>query len=162
MTDDTKVQIFNPPNRLKTVVDDGRPTKGIDPNLLAKAEKAMEDMKPQVEAHMRSEVAKLTELMGQVASTGGQDRATLNEMYRTAFELKGQGGNAGYGMLTRFGDSLCRYIEAQQNMGAKEVAIVKAHVDSISAIMGRSIKGDTNPIGLAIAAELEKVVGRPT
>jgi hypothetical protein len=161
MADETKVQIINPPNRLKAAVDDGRPTKGIDPNLLAKAEKAMEDMKPQVEAHMRSEVAKLTELMGQVASTGGQDRAKLNEMYRTAFELKGQGTSAGYGMLTRFGDSLCRYIEAQQNMGAKELAIVKAHVDSISAIMGRSIKGDTNPIGLAIAAELEKVVGRP-
>jgi len=161
MTDETKVQIINPPNRLKAVVDDGRMTKGLDPNLLAKAEKAMEDMKPQVEAHMRSEVAKLTELMGHVASTSGQDRAKLNEMYRTAFELKGQGTSAGYGMLTRFGDSLCRYIEAQQNMGAKEVAIVKAHVDSISAIMGRSIKGDTNPIGLAIAAELEKVVGRP-
>lgn len=161
MTDETKVQIINPPNRLKAAVDDGRGGKGIDPSLLAKAEKAMEDMKPQVEAHMRSEVAKLTELMGHVASTGGQDRAKLNEMYRTAFELKGQGTSAGYGMLTRFGDSLCRYIEAQQNMGAKEVAIVKAHVDSISAIMGRSIKGDTNPIGLAIASELEKVVGRP-
>jgi hypothetical protein len=162
MTDDTKVQIFNPPNRLKAAVDDGRPTKGIDPNLLAKAEKAMEDVKPQIEAHMKSEVASLTELMTKVASTAGQDRAVLNEMYRTAFELKGQGASAGYGMLTRFGDSLCRYIEAQQNMGAKEVAIVKAHVDSISAIMGRAIKGDTNPIGLAIAAELEKVVGRPT
>jgi len=162
MTDETKVQIFNPPNRLKTAVDDGRATKGIDPNLLAKAEKAMEDVKPQVEAHMKSEVARLSELMGKVSASGGQDRAMLNEMYRTAFELKGQGTSAGYGMLTRFGDSLCRYIEAQQNMGAKEVAIVKAHVDSIAAIMGRAITGDSNPIGLAIAAELEKVVGRPT
>ena len=162
MTDDTKVQIFNPPNRLKAAVDDGRGGKGIDPNLLAKAEKAMEDVKPQIEAHMKSEVATLNELMVKVSGSAGQDRAVLNEMYRTAFELKGQGASAGYGMLTRFGDSLCRYIEGQQNMGAKEVAIVKAHVDSISAIMGRAIKGDSNPVGLAIAAELEKVVGRPT
>lgn len=162
MTDDTKVQIFNLPNRLKSAVDDGRPGKGIDPNLLAKAEKAMEDVKPQVEAHMKNEVARLSELMAKVTASGGQDRAILEEMYRTAFELKGQGTSAGYGMLTRFGDSLCRYIEAQQNMGAKEVAIVKAHADSIAAIMGRAIKGDPNPIGLAIAAELEKVVGRPT
>ena len=92
----------------------------------------------------------------------GVQTCALPILYRTAFELKGQGTSAGYGMLTRFGDSLCRYIEAQQHMGAKEVAIVKAHVDSIAAIMGRAIKGDSNPIGLAIAAELEKVVGRPT
>jgi len=162
MTDETKVQIINPPNRLKAVVDDGRGGKGIDPSLLAKAEKAMEDVNPQIEAHMRSEVARLNELMVKVSASAGQDRSQLDEMYRTAFELKGQGTSAGYGMLTRFGDSLCRYIEAQQNPGAKEVAIIKAHVDSISAIMGRSIKGDTNPIGLAIASELEKVVGRPT
>ncbi len=162
MTDETKVQIINPPNRLKAAVDDGRSTKGIDPNLLARAEKAMEDVKPQMEAHMKSEVGRLHDLMGKVSATGGQDRAVLNEMYRVAFELKGQGTSAGYNLLTRIGDSLCRYIESLQNPSAKEVTLIKAHVDSISAIMGRNIRGDSNPIGMAIVGELEKVVGQPT
>jgi hypothetical protein len=162
MSDDTKVQIINPPNRLKSMIDDGKPTKGIDPNLLARAEKAMEDVKPQVEEHMKGEVARLQELMGTVAGSAGQDKQALDEMYRTSFELKGQGTSAGYNLLTRFGDSLCRYIEALQQPGAKEVAIIKAHVDSIAVIMHRGIKGDNNPVGMAIVAELEKVVGRPT
>lgn len=162
MSDNTKVQIINPPNKLKAMIDDGKPTKGFDPSLLAKAEKAMEDVKPQVEEHMKGEVARLHDLMTKVAGSNGQDRKALDEMYRTAFELKGQGTSAGYNLLTRFGDSLCRYIEAQQQPGPKEVAIIKAHVDSIAVIMHRGIKGDNNPVGMAIVAELEKVVGRPT
>ena len=86
----------------------------------------------------------------------------LKEMYGVSFELKGQGSSAGYNLITRLGDSLCRYLEAQKQPGAKEIAIMKAHVDSISVIMARAIKGDNNPIGMAIVAELEKVVGRPT
>lgn len=162
MADETKVQIINPPNRLKSMVDDGKATKGIDPTLLAKAEKAMEDAKPLVEEHMKGEVARLQALMGKVAGSNGQDKQALDEMYRTSFELKGQGTSAGYNLLTRFGDSLCRYIEAQPQPGPKEVAIIKAHVDSIAVIMHRGIKGDNNPVGIAIVAELEKVVGRPT
>jgi hypothetical protein len=159
---DQKVQILNPPNKLKAQVDDGKPTKGLDPNLLAKAEKAAEDLKPQMEAHVKDEVAKLNQVMAKVIATQGQDRAVLEELFRVAFEHKGQGTSAGYALVTRFGDSLCRYIEALKQPGAKEIAIVKAHVDSITAVVGRAIKGDSNPIGMAIVAELEKVVGRPT
>jgi hypothetical protein len=159
---ETKVQIINPPNKLKAQVDDGRPSKGLDPNLLAKAEKAVEDLRPQMEIHVKAEVVKLTELMGKVMATQGQDRQILDDMFRVAFELKGQGTSAGYNLVTRFGDSLCRYIEALRQPTPKELAIMKAHVDSIAAITGRGIRGDTNPIGMAIVAELEKVVGRPT
>jgi hypothetical protein len=95
-------------------------------------------------------------------SSQGQDQAAMQELFRAGFELKGQGTSAGFNLITRFGDSLCRYIEASKTPGAKEIAIMKAHVDSIVAIMARGIQGDQNPIGLAIAAELEKVVGRPT
>jgi hypothetical protein len=159
---ESKVQIINPPNKLKSMVDDGRATKGLDPNLLAKAEKAVEDLKPQMENHIKHEVARLNDLMARVSSSQGQDRAILQEMYRVSFELKGQGTSAGFNLVTRFGDSLCRYIEQLQNPGSKEVAIMKAHVDSISVITARGIRGDSNPVGMAIVAELEKVVGRPT
>ena len=163
MADDTKVQIINPPNKLRAQVDDGnKATKGLDPNLLAKAEKAVEDLKPQIEEHVKTEVAHLNQCMAKVAATQGQDAAALKDMYVVSFELKGQGSSAGYNLITRFGDSLCRYIEAQKEPGGKELAIMKAHVDSIAAIIGRGIHGDQNPIGLAIAAELEKIVGRPT
>lgn len=163
MADDTKVQIINPPNKLRAQVDDGnKNSKGLDPNLLAKAEKAVEDLKPQIEEHVKNEVARLNQYMAKVAETQGQDAAVLKEMYVVSFELKGQGSSAGYNLITRFGDSLCRYLEAQKQPGPKEIAIMKAHVDSIAVIMGRAIKGDNNPIGMAIVAELEKVVGRPT
>ncbi len=159
---ETKVQIINPPNQLRARVDDGKATKGLDPSLLGKAEKALEDVKPQVQAHVKAEVARLHTLMEKVSATQGNDRAVLDDMFRVSFELKGQGSSAGFNLVTRFGDSLCRYIEALKQPGAKEIAIIKAHVDSIAAIMARGIQGDQNPIGLAIAAELEKVVGRPT
>ncbi len=159
---ETKVQIINPPNSLRARVDDGKSTKGLDPSLLAKAEKAMDDVKPQVQEHVKGEVGRLQALMSKVSSSEGKDPAAIEEMFRVSFELKGQGTSAGFNLVTRFGDSLCRYIEAQKHPGAKEIAIMKAHVDSIAAIMARGIQGDQNPIGLAIAAELEKVVGRPT
>ncbi len=159
---ETKVQIINPPNQLRSRVDDGRAAKGLDPSLLAKAERALEDVKPQVAAHVQGEVTRLQALMSTVSASQGHDRAALDEMFRVGFELKGQGTSAGFNLVTRFGDSLCRYIETLRQPGPKEIAILKAHVDSIAAIMARGIQGDQNPIGLAIAAELEKVVGRPT
>ncbi len=159
---ETKVQIINPPNTLRTMVDDGRATKGMDPSLLAKAEKALEDAKPQIEAHVKGEVTRLQAVIGRVMASQGADAAAMTELFHVAFELKGQGTSAGYNLVTRFADSLCRYTEAQKQPGPKELAIMKAHVDSIAAIIGRGIHGDQNPIGLAIAAELEKVVGRPT
>lgn len=160
--DDTKVQIINPPNTLRSRLDDGKATKGLDPSLVAKAEKALDDAKPMVQQHVQGEVGRLQALMAKVASSQGRDQTVMQDMFRVSFELKGQGTSAGFNLITRFGDSLCRYIEALKEPGAKEIAILKAHVDSIAAIMGRGIQGDQNPIGLAIAAELEKVVGRPT
>lgn len=162
MADDDKVQIINPPNTLRSRLDDGKATKGLDPALAAIAEKALEDAKPQVKQHVQGEVGRLQALMAKVLASQGKDQAAMKEMFGVAFELKGQGTSAGFNLITRFGDSLCRYIEALKEPGAKELAILKAHVDSIAAIMGRGILGDQNPIGLAIAAELEKIVGRPT
>lgn len=162
MAEDDKVQIINPPNTLRARLDDGKAAKGLDASLLAKAEKALDDAKPQVREHVQGEVGRLQALMAKVMASQAKDPAALHDMFRVSFELKGQGSSAGFNLITRFGDSLCRYIEAQKEPGAKEIAIMKAHVDSISAIMSRGIQGDQNPIGLAIAAELEKVVGRPT
>lgn len=162
MADEDKVQIINPPNTLRSRLDDGRSQKGLDPSLVAKAEKALDDMKPQVQAHVQGEIGRLQAVMGKVLASQGKDQAAMKEMFGISFELKGQGTSAGFNLITRFGDSLCRYIENLKEPGAKEIAIIKAHVDSIAAIMSRSIQGDSNPIGLAIAAELEKIVGRPT
>lgn len=162
MAEDDKVQIINPPNTLRSRLDDGKAPKGLDGALLAKAEKALDDAKPQVKEHVQGEIGRLQALMAKVSASQGKDQAALQAMYRVAFELKGQGTSAGFNLITRFGDSLCRYIEALKEPGAKEIAIIKAHVDSIAAIMSRGIQGDQNPIGLAIAAELEKIVGRPT
>jgi hypothetical protein len=159
---ETKVQIINPPNTLRAMVDDGKASKGIDPTLLAKAEKALDDAKPQIEAHVKGEVIRLQAVMAKVLSSQAADKSVMDELFHVAFELKGQGTSAGFSLVTRFADSLCRYTEAMKQPGAKELAIMKAHVDSISAIVSRSIHGDQNPVGLAIAAELEKVVGRPT
>ncbi len=162
MAEDDKVQIINPPNTLRSRLDDGKAAKGFDASLLAKAEKALDDVKPQVQQHVQGEIGRLQALMAKVAASQGKDQAAMKDMFGAAFELKGQGTSAGFNLITRFGDSLCRYIEALKDPGAKEIAILKAHVDSIAAIMSRGIQGDNNPIGLAIAAELEKVVGRPT
>src|SRR5256885_1423672 len=143
---ETKVQIINPPNTLRAMVDDGKATKGLDASLLGKAEKALEDAKPQIELHVKGEVTRLQTVMAKVLSSQGADKSALDELFHVGFELKGQGTSAGFSMVTRFADSLCRYTEAVKQPGAKELAIMKAHVDSIAAIVGRGIHGDQNPI----------------
>lgn len=162
MAEDDKVQIINPPNTLRSRLDDGKSTKGLDPALAAIAEKALDDAKPLVRQHVQGEVGRLQAVMAKVMASQATDQEALKDLFRIGFELKGQGTSAGFNLITRFGDSLCRYIEALKDPGHKEIAILKAHVDSIAAIMSRGIQGDQNPIGLAIAAELEKIVGRPT
>jgi len=129
---------------------------------VGKAEKALEDAKPQIEAHVKGEVTRLQGGDGQGPIEPGRGVRRRDELFHVGFELKGRGTSAGYSMVTALRRFFCAgYTEAVKQPAAKELAIMKAHVDSIAAIVGRGIHGDQNADrALAIAAELEKVVGR--
>ena len=88
------------------------------------------------------------------------DLAKRDEDYKIAHELRGQGGSYGYPLVTRFGDQVCRYLDAAAGLDAKSLVIVKATADAIAVVINSKVVGDGGDTGRALVAMLDKVLAQ--
>jgi hypothetical protein len=150
-----KFQVINPPNLLKSKVGTG----GFAMGAVDKAGKVVEGLRGEFEEIAKVEVVKLvaaaTALMSQP-----NDIAKRDEVYKIAHELRGQGGSYGYPLVTRFGDQLCRYLDAAAGLDAKSLVIVKATADAIGVVINSKVAGDGGDTGRALVAMLDKVLAQ--
>lgn len=150
-----KFQVLNPPNLLKSKVGSG----GFAMGAIDKAAKVIDGLRGEFEEIAKVEVVKLvaaaTALMAQP-----NDLAKRDEVYKIAHELRGQGGSYGYPLVTRFGDQLCRYLDAAAGLDAKSLVIVKATADAIGVVINSKVTGDGGDTGRALVAMLDKVLAQ--
>ena len=82
-------------------------------------------------------------------------KTAMEKLNITAHELRGQGGVFGYPLITEFGKSLydCTGASARVTENLRE--FVKAHIDSITAVINGNEKGDGGQIGKELLQSLE-------
>lgn len=90
------------------------------------------------------------------AATGGRKEELL-EVYQEVLNLKDQGENFGYGLLTAIGNELCRFIEKLDEAGPKEVEVIKLHIESMKLVIAKNIKGTGGEAGEKMLAGLQQV-----
>jgi hypothetical protein len=148
-------QVLNPPNLLKSKVGSG----GFAMGAVDKAAKVIEGLRGEFEDIAKVEVVKL---VAAAAALMGQpnDLAKRDEVYKIAHELRGQGGSYGYPLVTRFGDQLCRYLEAAAGLDAKRLVIVKATADAIAVVINSKVSADGGDTGRALVDMLDKVLAQ--
>ena len=90
----------------------------------------------------------------------GERGAQFEEINLIAHELRGQGGTFGYPLITLFGKSLydvtkppCRHTDA-------DLEIVKAHIDTMRAVLREKIEGDGGEIGQALFKALRAAIAK--
>lgn len=144
------------PNLLKEKVGGS-----LSPALYNKMEAAVEHMAIDFEAWMR-ETTDALHLLWQQLSSKSLNPQTLEALMRTALEVKSLGETYGYPLATRVAHSLCRLVVKMQNGPENPVhkVFVEAHVQALKAIMRDNIKNAENPIGIALASELEANVAK--
>ena len=79
----------------------------------------------------------------------------MNEVFKVAHDMKGQGATFGYDLITDIGNHLCRYIEKQEVFDDKQMDIVKIHIDTLAEILDNHLTGDGGAKGVALKSKIE-------
>jgi len=161
MTDETNepedVQVINPPNLIKAKVSgSGGPT----PDMLERAEEAIERLSDDYPKWAMKDIDTLCTLMEEAEQTDESRLESLQQIFKLAHDMRGQGGSFGYPLMTRVGSSLCRFTEVLNNPDERAMKVVRAHVEAMRAVIVNRVKGDGGAIGREIAQGLEFAVDR--
>lgn len=153
MANDNKAEIFMPPNTLQVKVGSRRGMTALDPEILKRAEKAMDNMRADFSDMLASDLASLTTAYTAFAEKPAPTAAAA--LYRAALDLKGQAATFEYPLIARVAASLAKLIEGSQKWEAAPLPLVSAHIDAIRVIHRERIKDATSLLALTLAEELE-------
>jgi hypothetical protein len=146
------VEMIQVPNTLKAKV--GPRFGGIDANALAKAEAALKSLSGQFGQWLQDEIDKL-EAARAVIRSEGLTKATADQLYVHAHDLKGLGATYQYPLITRIAGSLCKLMDAPDGRAGAPMFLVDAHIDAIKAAVRDKIRDVGHPVGRLLAEELE-------
>ena len=134
--------------------------------LMARREKPLEKLKKKLTLHSRADHfrAQVNENTGKIyqaflkldAATGDR-KEELKGVYLEALNIKNQGYNLGYDLMTEICNELCLLIEKLDTAGPKEVAVIKVHIEAMKLIISQNIKGSGGTVGEEILAGLRQV-----
>lgn len=152
MSESNSSQVIPVANTLRLKV--GGRLGGIDPAAIAKAEAALKSLAGNFAQWLQDEVTKLEAARTRI-KTDGLTTETAEALYFRAHDLKGLGATYEYPLVTRIAGSLCQMIDDPKTRMDAPMFLIDAHIDGIKAAVRNQIQTDTNPVGKALAEELE-------
>jgi hypothetical protein len=147
--------LIQPPNAFRGRLGGRLPS--IDPSAIAKAEAALKGLSAQFGEWLRDEVAKL-EAAHAVVKADGPTRSAMDGVYARAHDLKGLGSTYEFPLVTRIAGSLCKLLGEGDTRTRAPISLVSAHIDTIRACVRDNVRDSENPVGRALAEELEQGV----
>ncbi len=154
----TRARVIPPPKRLAAKVGRG---KGLDRAALKRAEAVLTEAQANATEWADEYLEHLQEVASALTHGHEENKAGLTtQAYRWAHEMRGSGASFGFPLVTRIGDSLCRYIDALPPRGIADATVVCSHADALRAVISADARGDGGDLGQALAAELGQLVDR--
>jgi len=146
--------------------DDPFETPGGEPgeergmaDVLARAQAAVADLAKDYTTWARADVDRARKALEAAASDPAQRARHVEEMFRVAHDLKGQGASFGYPLVTKLADSLCRLTRDRKlSYGDQHLDLAKAHLDAVQLVLAKEIKGEGGQLGADLAAKLDRRV----
>lgn len=149
------IEMITPPNMLRVKV--GGRIGPVDEAAIARAEKALDDMKEVFAEWLETEVAKLESAAKRVQTEGLEGEAG-EKLFARAHDLRGMGTTYNFPIITRMAASLSKLIETEEKRAIATPRLALAHADAIRAALRQDIKDENNPVGRALAEEMERQV----
>jgi chemotaxis protein histidine kinase CheA len=153
MANDRKAEIFMPPNTLKAKVGSRSGVAAINPDILKRAEKAMDVLRQDFSDMLAADLEALTRTYADFASA--QTPPNAGALFRAALDLKGQAATFEYPLIARVAASLARLMDGLQTWESAPLPLVTAHIDAIRVIYRERIKDASNLMALTLTEELE-------
>ena len=129
--------------------------------LFKLAEARVEKLKDEFVKILKKECDRLLDFINKADAGDAAGRAAaIKGLRRISHELRGQGGTFGYPLVSQIGDSMVKYLDANEIFNEPELKIVRAHIDAIRAVSATDIKGDGGEIGRALLGELMRILDK--
>ena len=137
--------------RRKALVAEGTMEEALH-EAVARAEAALAELAPEFDAWMSREAERLA--AAHRAWRAAPDRASRGALFRAAHSLRGQAGGFGYPLAGRICAGLARLAAGD---GPLPPGLVDAHVEAVRAVVREGARRADDPLGSALAAELERL-----
>ncbi|MGA2125790.1 MAG: Hpt domain-containing protein [Xanthobacteraceae bacterium] len=149
-------EVILPPNKLKKAVVRvaANEPDPIDP--VARAEQALADLSGEFSDWMEKDCAHLDAARREVEA-GGLSKATCDDLYRAAHDIRGQAETFGYPSAAPVADSLCRLLEHTPDLLRIPLLLINQHVDAIRAIVHQNAQGSTEEKARRLGQRLRQV-----
>lgn len=146
-------EVIIPPNTLRAKVCSSAGKVAITPDVLKRAEAAMEDLRQEFSGWLTKDIEALANAFFAFSKSPDPERASA--LFRAALDLKGQATTFEYPLIARVATSLAKLMDGMQSWHAAPVPLVAAHVDAVAVIHREKIKDISNRIALVLTEELE-------
>lgn len=158
------VWLFKLPNYLKQKMGSNAAKQPFElPLSVLQAAEA--ELKREAEGFIGWAKAYLDRLSAQVGDAKGKHgarTANIEEINLIAHELRGQGGTFGYPLITLFSKSLYEFTKPPCAQDDAILEIVKAHIDTMRAVIRDDIEGDGGEVGQQLFKSLKLVTAKHT
>jgi chemotaxis protein histidine kinase CheA len=148
-------EVITPPNKLRHAISTVRSDKGVvDP--VARAEQALAQLSGEFSGWMDNECERLEQARQRV-KTIGFNKATREELFHAAHDIKGEAATFGFPWVASLADSLSRLIEHTPDMNRIPLTLVDQHVDAVRAIIRESARPDITAVADKLTRRLREV-----
>jgi len=125
---------------------------------LQRAEDAVAELAADYSNWALNDVKRAEDAFALIKNEPANRPAHLETLYRATHDMKGQGGSFGFPLVTKIGQSLCRYLHSGE-IGEPHFPVIQAHIGALRLILEKSIKGDGGAMGSKLVAKLESLTG---
>ncbi len=123
--------------------------------VLARAQAAVDDLAKGYTTWARADVDRARKALDAALADPAQRAKHVEELFRVAHDLKGQGASFGYPLVTKIADTLCKLTRdrklAYEN---RHLDLAKAHLDAAHLVLTKEIKGEGGQVGADLTAKL--------
>jgi CheY-like chemotaxis protein len=163
-TNMSDVWYFRLPNRLKEKAGGARFKPGEMPDfpedIIKQAEDQLKRDALDFADWAMSYIANLANVCTEALLKTNNRRQYFDQINLQAHELRGQGGTFGYPLITAFGKMLYEYTQPGCPEDDRALEIVKAHIDSMRAVIRDRVAGDGGQLGKDLMRALKESVNR--
>lgn len=151
-----KPRFIKPPNKLKQKVGHG----GIDEKLLEKGQKAIETADLDFLPYAQTYLKQLSESTQRARESNDNLKETKDKIIAPVMQLKANGGMFQYQLVSDVADIALQFLEAIEDINDDAFDVLRAHENTMNAIISNKLKGDGGREGYALVKELDQACKR--
>lgn len=122
--------------------------------FLYKADRAVQDVIPELLTVVGEDAARLHQMVGEAAFKPDEFPAMKNELFRRAFDISGLVGTLDYPLMGAVGTSMSGLIDKIETLDERAATLLKAHSDALLWFLREGVIGDQDEKGIAMLIEL--------